>query len=92
MNPPETEVKHIITWNATNDCTFEATIINNLIAELHFCEPPAKVEDKQQCLKSTNEPYLRQTMANLIEMFAFIDNNRNTTATFSNNPQLEKVA
>lgn len=79
MNPPEIKNIHQLEWNATHDCTFIATITNNMVSELHFCEPPV---DGQSCLKSTNENYLRQLADNLVEMFAYIDKERSKVGNF----------
>lgn len=83
MNPPNLINTHELSWNGTSDCTFTATITNNVVTELHFCEPPAKVGDEQTCLRSTNEHFLRQTMDNLIELFSYVDRERAKTGTFS---------
>lgn len=83
MNPPVTELKHQLSWNGQNDCTFEATITNNLVTDLHFCEPPAKTDTEQICLRSTNEHYLRQVASHLTELFAFVDRERAKTGTFA---------
>lgn len=82
MNPPLIENTHILTWNASNDCVFEATITNNVVTKLHFCEPPAKVGDDRTCLTSTDEHFLRQTAANLTELIAYIDRERAKIGTF----------
>lgn len=84
MNPPDIQIQHTLSWNGTHDCTFEATITNNVVTDVHFCEPPAKVNDEQICVRSTNEHFLRQLAANLSEMFAYIDKERSKTGTFSN--------
>lgn len=82
MNPPLVENKQTLTWNSSHDCVFEAIIINNQIAELRFCEPPAKSGEEQVCLHSINENYLRQTHANLSELLSHIDKQRSLTGTF----------
>ncbi|MCW3111326.1 MAG: hypothetical protein JWQ09_5832 [Segetibacter sp.] len=92
MNPPLIQNIHKLEWNSTNDCVFEATITNNFVTDIHFCEPPAKVGDEQTCLRSTNEPYLRQLAANLNELFAYIDKERSKVASFSNDVELKKVS
>lgn len=83
MNNPVITNTHDLSWNATADCTFTATVTNNIVTDLHFCEPPAKVGDEQTCIRSTNEHFLRQTMANLIELFNYIDKERAKTGTFA---------
>jgi hypothetical protein len=84
MNPPEIQNKHTLTWNSTQDCTFSAEITNDQVTDLHFCEPPAKTDTEQVCLRSTNEHYLRQVAANLNELFAYVDKQRSKSGTFAN--------
>lgn len=79
MNSPIITNIHTLEWNGQNDCIFTAEITNNMVSALHFCEPPI---DGQTCLKSINELYLRQTAANLNELFAYIDKQRSLTGTF----------
>ena len=88
MNPPEVKNIHDLSWNATHDCVFTATLTNNAVTDLHFCEPPAKVGDEQVCIRSTNEVFLRQTMANLIELFTYIDKERAKNGSFANDEKL----
>lgn len=82
MNPPLVENKQTLTWNSSHDCVFEAILINNQIAELRFCEPPAKSGGEQICMHSTNENYLRQAHACLGELLSYIDKQRSLTGTF----------
>lgn len=82
MNPAEIINIHKLSWNPTNDCCFEATITNNKVTALHFCEPPAKVDDERICLTSTDEHFLRQTAEYLNELFAYVDRERSKTGTF----------
>jgi hypothetical protein len=82
MNNPEIQNIHTLTWNGQNDCVFEAVLTNNRVTKLHFCEPPAKVDEPQICITSTNEHFLRQAMENLTELFSYIDKQRAATGTF----------
>ncbi len=82
MNPPEEINIRKLEWNGTNDCVFTAEITNNAVTDLHFCEPPAKVGEDQNCMRSTNEAFLRQVAANLAELFAYVDAEREKKGTF----------
>lgn len=91
MNNPELINIHNLSWNASADCIFTATVTNNMVTELHFCEPPAKVDEEQTCLKSTNEHFLRQLAANLTELLAYVDRERGKVGAFRVDEKEEKV-
>lgn len=82
MNPAEIINTHKLSWNGRNDCVFEATVTNNSVSALHFCEPPAKTGEERICLTSTDEHFLRQTAEYLNELFAYVDKERSKTGTF----------
>lgn len=82
MNPPiQEDIRHL-SWNATNDCVFEATVTNGVVTQLHFCAPPAKSGDERVCLKSIDEPFLRQLTQILPELYKYVDELRSKNGTF----------
>lgn len=83
MNNPIVNNIHALSWNSSHDCTFEATLTNNVVTDLHFCEPPAKAGEEQVCVRSVNENFLRQLAANLTELLAYIDRGREATGQFA---------
>lgn len=83
MNNPIVKNSHSLSWNGSQDCTFTAEITNGFITELHFCEPPAKIGDEKQCcLTSVNEPYIRQVHEFLGDLLDYMDKQRAATGTF----------
>lgn len=82
MNAPEITNVHFLSWNGASDCLFEATITNNKISALHFCEPPAKSGEERVCLTTINEPFIRQTAQYLTELVRYMDDLISKTGTF----------
>jgi hypothetical protein len=82
MNPPIKEDIHHLTWNASGDCIFEATITNNKISSLHFCAPPAKNGEERICLNSIDEAFFRQVVDCGVELLRYMDDLRSKTGTF----------